>query len=299
MNKAIIPSLLLAETYFPVKDERDFTADIIERNTEEGFYRSFEIGDIQDKRERRRIYKTKEANNLVITQWLTFLIDRNNLDASSLDRNLRLKTVQELKDNIYLAAECGASNIAFVPGIDPGPERRQEGLEGFYESLCALCEEAEKFNMNVLVEHLDRTAHKKRILGPVDETVQLFSRVKESYQNIGLAFDTAHSALNGENVIDAIEVGKEFIHQIHFSNAVLDPTSELYGDNHMAIGEPGFLTTQKIIEILKATEKLNIGTGSGLRVAIEARTLSKEYLEESAKSTKSILIDAIEAVVTT
>ncbi|WP_080872636.1 sugar phosphate isomerase/epimerase family protein [Oceanobacillus timonensis] len=296
MNNYFIPSLLIAETYFPVKDERGFTADIIEKSTAEGFYQSFEIGDIQNKEERKRILSMKEKNDVVITEWLTFLIDRNQLDVSSLDQKLRLQTVQQLKDNIYLAAECGASNIAFITGPDPGSERRKKGMDGLFESLCSICEEAEKYNITVLVEHLDRIADKKRILGPIDETVQLLLRVKENYQNIGLAFDTAHSALNGENILEAIEEGSQLIQQIHFSNAVLDPLNELYGDNHMPIGSPGFLNNEKIFEILQKAEELDMNKEFGMRVAIEARTPSKEKLEESAENVKNLLDNALNLV---
>lgn len=298
MDNLFVPSLLMAETYFPVINERGFTADIIERSAEDGFYRSFEIGDGQDRAERKRILTAKEKNNFIITEWLTFLIDRNHLDVSSLNKELRIKTVQELKDSIYLAAECGASNIAFVTGPDPGEKRRQEALEGLYESICEICEEAEKYQMNVLVEHLDRTAHKKRLLGPIDESVQFILSVKENYKNIGLAFDTAHSALNGENVLDAVQFSKSCIHQIHFSNAVLDPRNELYGDNHMPIGEPGFLNTEKIGEILKKLEEIDVTTENGLRVAIEARTLNKKDLKTSAKNARTILENALKLAVT-
>jgi len=298
VSQKFIPGLLLAETYYPVKDKKGFTADIIEKSIAEGFYKSFEIGDIQDKEERKRILTAKEQNNIILTEWFTFLIDREHLDVSSLDKDLRLKTVQRLKEETYFAAECGVSNIAFVTGPDPGDEKRKDAMDALFESICSICEEAKKYSMTVLVEHLDRFAHKKRVLGPIDETVQLFTRVKENYSNIGIAFDTAHSALNGENVVDAIKLGKDFIHQIHFSNAVLDPSSELYGDHHMAIGETGFLTEEKISEILVEVKQLKIGPEEGLRVAVEARTPNEGVLEESAKTQKNILENALKSVVT-
>jgi sugar phosphate isomerase/epimerase len=295
MSTPFIPSLLLAETYFPIKEEMGFAADVIERSVAEGFYQSFEIGDIKDREERKRIWNLKENNHVVITEWFTYLIDREQLNVSSLDPKLRKKTVQRLKEETALAAECGASNIAFVTGPDPGAERRQEGMNVLVESLCEICEEAQKYNMTVLVEHLDRIAHKKRILGPIDETVQVLRKVRENYSNIGIAFDTAHAALNGEDIIDAIQLGKDFVQQIHFSNAVLDPASPLYGDHHMAIGEPGFLTKDKIQEILVEVEKMGLCSENGLRVAIEARTQNKKALDESVKHTRYVLEYALQA----
>ncbi len=227
---------------------------------------------------------------------VNILIDRMGLDVSSLDNHLRVKTVKELRDHIYLAKEYGASNIAFVTGPDPGEEKRQDGMDALYESFCSIAEEAEKYNMNVLVEHLDRFAHKKRLLGPIDESVHLIARVQKEHKNVGLAFDTAHSALNGENVVDAIQVAKPYVQQIHFSNAVLNPKSELYGDHHMQIGQPGFLDNEKIINILKMVDELEVRSESGLRVAVESRTLDKEKLEDSALRTKKILEKSLKSL---
>src|SRR5699024_5509010 len=164
MNKHFIPSLLIPEIYFHFKDNESFTSKIIKEQVAEGFYQSFEIGDINDKAERKSILQSKEENALTITQWLTFLIDKQNLDVSTIDQEWRKHSVQKMKESLYLAAECGASNIAFVTGKDPGEALRSDAMNGLYESLIEICEEASKYKMEVLVEPLDRLAHKKRIL---------------------------------------------------------------------------------------------------------------------------------------
>ncbi|TDL73592.1 sugar phosphate isomerase/epimerase [Rhodococcus qingshengii] len=296
MSTHFIPSLLVPEIYFPVKHERGFTGNLLEKMAPEGFYRSFEIAGVDDKQERRSILSLKEKYNFQLTQWLTFLIDKNNLDVSALDSQLRSESVRQIKENIYLAAECGVENIAFVPGPDPGPERRLEAMEGFYDALCDICEEAGKYNMNVLVEHLDRFAHKKRLIGPMDDTVELLSNVAKKHSNIGLAFDTAHAALNKEDISDALQLAKAQIHQIHFSNAVVDPNDELYGDFHMPIGEPGFLTVEKISDILRKADELSLQSNRGLRVAVEVRGNDKVNYQENEKTTRLILERALSLV---
>lgn len=293
MNKRFIPSLLVAEVYFPVKDKNGFTADLIESFAADGFYQSYEIGDHIDAAERRRILELSQNNQLQIIQWLTFLIDRNNLDVSSLNSKLRLQSVKQIKEHLYAAAECGASSIAFVPGPDPAVHLRTEAMEGFYESLCDICEEAARYQMNVLIEPLDREAHKKRLVGPTSDAVQLLSKVKESYDNIGLAFDTAHAALNGEDLTEALTLSQSFIQQIHFSNAVLNPDSELYGDHHMPIGEPGFLDVKGIADILQTADKLGIQNESGLRIAVEVRGMDEADVHANEKTVRNILRDAL------
>lgn len=290
-----IPSLLVPEVFHPIKREKNFTADLLESIIETNFYKSVELGDGFDEKERKRILAVTEKNGIEVTQWLTFLIEENNLDVSSLDTSLRKKAVSNLKESLPLAAEIGAKNIAIVTGDDPGKESWAEGIERLYESICEIAEAAKEFNMNLLIEPLDRFAHKKRILGTTDETVELLTKVQKSHRNVGIAFDTAHAALNGEDIFEALEKGKELIHQIHFSNAVLDTKSELYGDFHMEIGEPGFLTVDKISAILQKAHELGIQAEKGLRVAAEVRgKIDKVNSMQNEKKLRSILAEALQ-----
>ena len=296
MSEKFIPSLLIPEVFHPLKREKDFTADVIERMVAEDFYKSIELGDGIEKPERKRILELTEKNDIIVTQWLTFLIEENNLDVSSLDSKLRLETVNRIKDSLYASAEIGAKNIALVTGDNPGANRWAEGIEGLYESLCEIAEAAKEYDMNLLIEPLDRFAHKKRIIGTTDETVALLSRVQEKHDNVGIAFDTAHAALNGEDIFEAMEKGKSLIHQIHFSNAVLDSNNELYGDFHMEIGSPGFLTVEKISAILRKANELNIQE-NGLRVAAEVRGKGdKESCYQNEKQLRTILQEALNLV---
>jgi sugar phosphate isomerase/epimerase len=291
-----LPSLLIPEIYNPVMNQIGFVPSLIERLGQEGFYRSFEISDGYDTEDRIRIRKAAQANNLTITQWLTFFIYKNNLDVTSLDSKLRLESVKQIKESLYLAAECGASNVAFIPGPDPGIHLREQAFEGFYEGLCDICEEASKFNLKVLVEPLDREAHKKRLLGPTSDAVDLISRVEKQFPNIGIAFDTAHAALNGEDIFQAMEIAGSQIHQIHFSNAVLNDNHPLFGDHHMPIGEPGFLTSEKIASIIQKADELGIQAEDGLRIAIEVRSHDLDECELNAGTARTILETALKTV---
>ncbi|WP_179134584.1 sugar phosphate isomerase/epimerase family protein [Oceanobacillus timonensis] len=296
MTNRFIPSLLIPEIFFPVKDKAGFTADIMKQLSEEGFYRAFEIGDVSQVAERKQIADLATENQYEITQWLTFLIDKNGLDVSSTDSKLRKESVKQLTESIYGAAECGASNIAFVTGADPGVKLRKDAMEGLYESVCEICEEAAAYHMNVLVEPLDRDAHKKRIIGPTNEAVGFIHRVEKQYKNIGLAFDTAHAALNGEDIHEALEEAKHETHQIHFSNAVLDKKNHLYGDNHMPLGEPGFLTIDKIASALRKADELGIKKEEGLRVAAEVRGRDADNYLNNERETRKILKNALDIV---
>ncbi|SFJ52269.1 Sugar phosphate isomerase/epimerase [Halobacillus dabanensis] len=297
MSVEFKPSLLIPEVFHPFKREKNFTAEVIESIIEEDFYKSIEVGDGFEKTERKRILELTEKKDIEVTQWLTFLIEENNLDVSSLDSRLRLETVNRIKDSLSASAEIGAKNIAIVTGDDPGADHREDGKEGLYESLCDIAEAAKTYEMNLLIEPLDRFAHKKRIIGTTDETITLLNRVQEEHENIGIAFDTSHAALNGENIFEAMEKGDSLIHQIHFSNAVLDKHSKLYGDFHMDIGSPGFLTIEGISAILRKANELKIQQTNGLRVAVEVRGKGdKESCYQNEKELRSILKQALNLV---
>ncbi|WP_102272509.1 sugar phosphate isomerase/epimerase family protein [Cytobacillus massiliigabonensis] len=294
MNKQLfLPTLLIPEVYYPYSNEKGATANIIEKVAEDGFYRAVEIGSGYETSERKSILKTAESHNLIVTAWLTNLIIEKNLDVSALDSEVRREAVKYLKEALQAAAECGASNIAFISGLDPGINFRKDAFQSFYQTLCEVCEEAERFNMKVLVEPLDREAHKKRFLGPTSEAVALFEKVRVSYSNIGFAFDTAHAALNGESIYEALALAKPYINQLHFSNAVLNIDHNLYGDRHIRIGKPGFLDNREIGNILQAVKDIGIASDQGLRVSIEVRGSEKQALHENEKLLRVVLEKAL------
>ncbi|MGG3422207.1 sugar phosphate isomerase/epimerase family protein [Heyndrickxia faecalis] len=275
----IIPSLICTEVFFPLMDKKGFVAGIIEKFADEGFYRSFEIGTGYDKEDRKRIRSAKEKYNVSVTQWLTYLTYETRYDVSSVDPLLRRETVNEIKNSLYLAAETGVSNVSFVPGPDPGEQLRGQATEAFYESVCEICEEASKYNISLAFESFDREAHKKRLIGPTVEAVDFINRVREKYPDFGLAFDTSHVSLLGEGIEESLELARDVIHQFHFANAVTDPTSELYGDFHIPIGNPGFLTVEKMKSVLQKIDQLGIQSEKGLPVALEVRgTDENNYL---------------------
>jgi len=287
-----LPTLLIPEVYHPYSREQGFYRPLIEKLAADGFYQAIEVGCDLDQQERKTILAVSEEQNWGVTQWLTDMINRENLDVSSVDRSKRQEAVKRIKESLSLAAECGAANVAFISGPDPGASLRHEAAESFYQSLCEICEEAAQYKLTVLVEPLDRKAHKKRFLGPTREAVQLFASIRESFSNIGFAFDTAHAALNGETLDEALASAQSLIQQLHFSNAVLQADDDLYGDHHLPIGKPGFLDENEIIRLLSKVEELELGVEK-LRVSIEVRGSDKQLLHENEQLARTILERAL------
>lgn len=83
------------------------------------------------------------------------------------------------------------------------------------DSLCEVCEEALKLNMDILVEPIDYKTTKNSLLGPIKLVSETIDKVYKNYENIGIVFDTAHIALNDEDILSALETTKIQIKRIH------------------------------------------------------------------------------------
>ncbi|WP_084055458.1 sugar phosphate isomerase/epimerase family protein [Carnimonas nigrificans] len=267
----IHPSLLMNEVYFPWVETPGFVVDVLERLSEDEFYKAWEVGTQFSAHDRARLRQLVEQSRRPLTQWLTPMLEGQNLWLSSLDSSERQQAVQRVREHLPLAAETGVSTLAVVSGSDPGDKDRAEALKGFTESLANICSDAEEFGMNVIVEPLDRFAHKKRVVGTTPDTVALIDEVRRAHPNVGFAFDSAHAALNEEVLFDVLESAAHQIVQLHLSNAILDKRDPGYGDFHMQPGAPGFLTEEVAAGLISRAVELGIGANGGLRVAVEAR----------------------------
>ena len=275
ITDAFLPSVILNETHIEFYKQKDVIAEAISRVAEEGFYKKVEIADISDKSERKRICDVVRSNNIAVTQWMSMVLlyaDKQGLNLSSTDEALRKKTVSIIEDYLEPAVECGVSYFGLLGGADPGPALRAQATEQLYQSLCEICEAAKRYSLDVIFEPLDREAHKKHLIGPTNEAVALMKRVKKSYDNIGLCWDSSHVRLCGEDVFQSLTEASPYIKQIHLANPVLDAPIDSFSDNHIPIGPPGELTTEGISEFYKKAIDLGLLVKQKLSIAIEVRT---------------------------
>lgn len=288
---AFYPSIILAEMLFPYRDKSGVIADSVERIAEGGFYRCIEIGFISNGDERRRIKNITAANSLSVTQWMTSVLTGEKLNLSSIDSVLRAKSVARLKELMYNAAECGVVNLAVVSGPDPGKEFRKDATESFFDSMCELSEALSIYKgMNLIFEPLDREAHKNMLIGPTSEAIDIVKRLRKISPDIGISWDSAHVALCGEEIEDSLAQANEYIFLIHLSNAILDKYDAGFGDHHMFIGSPGFLTMELISKLFKRAIDMELFYKKIPSVAVEVRTLEGNDPWETEKHCREILL---------
>jgi hypothetical protein len=89
------------------------------------------------------------------------------------------------------------------------------------------------------IEPLDVSAHKKNTLGSTQEAIALCEAAERAGERVRLCFDTAHAILNGEDIEESIAAAGKWIEEFHLCNACITPGHALYGDRHIAPGEPG------------------------------------------------------------
>ncbi len=292
MTEAFVPSMILSEAYYPYLGTTGVIADAITQIIDEGFYGGVEIPCISDPPERSRIGHVIQENDIILMQWLTLWLATSELSLSSLDESLRRCTVQQIKEHMEFAAECGAQTIGVASGPDPGPDLRCQATNAFFDSLCELAAAGQTYGLRLVFEPLDRGADKNGLIGPTDEAVALMKRVREEFCNVALCWDTGHILLNGEELQASLSALQPFITNIHFSNAVFDREHPDFGDRHLPIGPPGVLTVDKIAQVLRSIIDSEVLAGNPPCAAIEIRTtpdadplatwqLSKQTLQQA------------------
>lgn len=270
MTDAFKPSILISETHFPYRNIEEVIADAVEQIAEEAFFTGVEIPVITKKSDRKRIGRIVRTCKFTLTMWVTWKLAEEKLNISSIDETLRKKSITRLKEYLAIAVECGASRFALVSGTDPGASVRAEAIECLHTSLCELCEAgAAVDSLQIVLEPLDRGAHKNGLIGPTNEFVPLINRIRQLFDNISISWDTAHIALCGDDVFESLTASQDLIDGIHLSNAVLDPSNKMFGDHHIRIGKPGFLTIEMIASIFEKAKK--IGIFKGCRPCVSVR----------------------------
>lgn len=293
MADVFVPGILLCQTHFAYRTTRNVIADAVERIAEEGFFCGVEIADVADPGDRRRIGEIVRARNLHLTQWMSMVLETEQLNLSSLDENLRAGSIARITQLLPFAAECGAESIAVISGPDPGPALRSEAVERLFSSLCELAEAIKIYHpMRLVLEPLDRDAHKNGLIGPTSEAVELARRLRRFYPDVGLCWDTAHAALSGEDVFESIALYHEFIVQMHLANAILDRSHSDFGDYHIPTGAPGFLTTEKIALIMGCAIKAKLFGEARPGMSVEIHTAEGDDPRATQVLCKRVLCDA-------
>lgn len=294
LKERFSPALLVSESFYPLLKDEDKLFSAVERVLRDGYYRRIETGALKTVQARKKFTNLVEQLNLGFTQWITNDISERNLNPSTTDRQLRERTIREICDLVEIAHESGADRVAMVSGPDSGSEVRGDALKGLEEVLLAVSDKlAQHPGMVLLLEPLDRGAHKNNLIGPTEDAVALMKKISRFYSNCLLSWDSAHMALNKENLEKSLEEASEYVGHIHLANAILNPEEAGYGDWHMPMGKPGFLDVdcgRSILRYACTMPKLKKDMG----VSIESRCLEHQDPFLNEKKCRTFLQEVLE-----
>ena len=294
----ILPSAHLFEMFMPITDDERRMTEVVEQIPEKEFYRGIELGMFFQREYRDRIRKVVEENNYQLTTWATPYLLRNKLNLSSLDPELRKKSVDYAVEMAKMLPEMGTANYGIPSGDYLGEEQKEEQKKALFESLTTIHEEISKNEgMHMVLEPLDRYAYKKQLIGPMPEVAEWFKGLQKVNPNIYIHWDSAHEVLGKIDLIASLDLAQPYLAQFHLCNCIADESHPCFGDLHMDVGRApefktwGFLTPEVGAEV----ERHAAGneTTPGIRntyCALEVRSHPGDDLWEKEKMCREFMM---------
>jgi len=209
---------------------------------------------------------------------------QKNLNLSSLNKELREKSIQEMKKCIDDAYFFGSQAILVNSGRRPDNGEDEVAYEYLKKSLEELLKyrdgKAEDYKLNLTLEPGDTRVDSFSLIGNTDLAIKLVQEIREKYQNFGLTMDTSHLRQLDEEPLDSIKKTFPYCNHIHLANCIVeDNTLKLYGDKHPEFGiEGGEISKEEFKNILKAIKE--IYEGSELMVGLEIIFRKEDHKEE-------------------
>lgn len=253
------PTCMISQ-YWPTSREREGdTLAAMQWALENTSFRAFQTVEVPYAEERRAIAELLQSRNLYLDYCVARVLNENQGNLSSPDEDQRTHSVQLVQGQLPDARETGASSVSMVPGKRPAewPER-EAALEALQHSMIELCRyAADQYpGIDILLEPLDVRAHKEHTFGYIKDAVNLCRVLQEEGLTLYINVDTAHCWLNEEDPVAMLRAVQPFVQEYHFCNCVTDSSSELYGDRHMLLGEPGRMTQRTMAEMIKALQSV-------------------------------------------
>ncbi len=171
---------------------------------------------------------------------------QENLNLSSLDREIRKKSIKEIKKCIDDAYFYNSESILINSGKRQLPVLENNiyfGYEYLKESLVSLLEyidtKSKDYKLNLTLEPGDTEIDSFSLIGHTDIAIKLIKELREEYENVSLTMDTSHIIQLGEDPITSINKSFPYCSHIHLANCIIkDKLHELYGDKHPEFGLP-------------------------------------------------------------
>ena len=263
MPQNLYPSAHILEIFMPYLHDEKRLIEVLQRIAGMDFYRNVELPTFPTREHRDTVRRILRDNGLTAVTYAAPYLNERRMSLCDLSDRRRAETLRFLKQQADYAAECGYMTFGVPSGPYPGDEFHDECMAVQADTLGRIADYCALLGMNCSIEPLDRYAHKKALIGPMDEVVQWFKPLHDKHPNLFLHWDSAHEQLGGLGIYNTLELAAPYLSQIHLCDCIDDPTHPCFGDLHMEPAqEPdwtteGFLTPTVGAKIIRRAAELD------------------------------------------
>ncbi|MBR6839722.1 MAG: sugar phosphate isomerase/epimerase, partial [Oscillospiraceae bacterium] len=233
MPQKLYPSAHILEMFMPYLHDEKRLIEVLRNIAEMGFYRNVELPTFPTKEHRDTVRRILRDNDLTAATYAAPYLNEREMSLCDLNDRRRAETIRYLKMQADLAAECGCSTFGVPSGPYPGDEFHDEAMAVQADTLARIADYTALLGMNCSIEPLDRYAHKKALIGPMDEVVRWFKPLHRAHPNLFLHWDSSHEQLGGLGIFNTLEMAAPYMSQIHLCDCIDDPAHPCFGDLHM------------------------------------------------------------------
>ena len=257
MPQKLYPSAHILEMFMPYLHDEKRLIEVLRKIAEMDFYRSVELPTFPTKEHRDTVRRILRDNDLTAATYAAPYLNERKMSLCDLSDRRRAETIRYLKMQADLAAECGYMTFGVPSGPYPGVEFHDEAMAVQADTLARIADYTALLGMNCSIEPLDRYAHKKALIGPMDEVVSWFKPLHKAHPNLFLHWDSSHEQLGGLGIFNTLDMAAPYLSQIHLCDCIDDPAHPCFGDLHMDPAEApdwqteGFLTPEVGAEIIR------------------------------------------------
>jgi sugar phosphate isomerase/epimerase len=220
-----------------------------------------EITWVKDKEEREKVKNLLHSWKGIVVYSGAPILALTQKSLCSLDDHLRNDSVEMGKEIIDQACEFRASSVLLTSGPDPGSQGRNKARTLLTETLDKLLNYANVANDQLMVtlEPADRTLHRRQLIGPISESMEVVKNLKGHHPNFGLTIDMSHLAQLGEDKRQALRIARGAFRHVHIANAIIkNRDNPRFGDEHPRFGiEDGEYTQESIVEFLRDLKRID------------------------------------------
>lgn len=254
------PGCMISQHWPCSRETEGATLAAIQWVLEDGFFRAFQTVEVPYSAERRAIAELLAPDGVYLDYCVARVLNENDGNLSSLDEAQRIHTVAIVNRQMVDAAETGASALSVIPGKRPDNlSLRSEALDALRRSIEEITQHAAANypELQILIEPLDVDADKRHTFGYLEDIEWLGQELTKKNLPFNLILDTAHSWLNQEDPLATLQSIQPQVREFHFCNCITNPTHKLYGDKHMALGEPGIITPTVLAQLVTGLQEIN------------------------------------------